>query len=83
MMAPHVIPPRETGTNTMRSWKISTDSSPILVRSFAPRTRQTCPYKPPLRPHSPLPKTLANRRQAARAEAAASPLSIKSIADSQ
>jgi hypothetical protein len=67
MYHPPVIPPREIGTNTMHSWKISVDSSPISVQSFAPRPRQTHPYKPSLRPHSPLPKTLANRRQAARA----------------
>jgi hypothetical protein len=46
---------------------MSADSSPISVRSFAPHPRQKRPYKPPLRPHSPLPKTLANRCQAARA----------------
>jgi hypothetical protein len=46
---------------------MSADSSLISVRYFAPHPCQTRPYKPPLCPHSPLPKTLANRRQAARA----------------
>jgi hypothetical protein len=63
---PPVIPSRDTETNTTRPWRDLRENLSDLGSISCPLRHATRLYKPPSAPHLS-PKTLANRRQAARA----------------
>jgi hypothetical protein len=61
---PLVIPPKQTGANTAHPERDLHGFFSDSVRTLAPLPHNA-PHINPLHPHSPLPKTLAYRRQAA------------------